>query len=52
MIESEELHRRAMADVATERESQPPFDDSENTQGLWVAYIANYAGRWAMPLMN
>jgi len=40
---------KAMQDIVRERESQPPFDDSENTQGLWAAYIANYASRWAMP---
>lgn len=39
----------ALADVRAEREAQPSFDDSENTQGTWVCYIANYAIRWSMP---
>ncbi|MHA2376629.1 MAG: hypothetical protein ACXAB9_10715 [Candidatus Thorarchaeota archaeon] len=36
-------------EIIKERDGQPPFDDSENRQGLWSAYIGNYATRWTMP---
>ena len=48
MIPDSKLFRRAMADVTAERVAQPPWDDDENTEGCWVAYIVNYASRWAM----
>jgi hypothetical protein len=47
--ETTTIKASAMMDVVAERESQPPFDDSENTEGLWAGYICNYATRWAMP---
>jgi len=51
MIPDPKLFQRAMADVTNERTSQPPYDDSQNNPGLWVAYIMNYASRWALPSM-
>jgi hypothetical protein len=39
----------AIADIISERESQPSFKDKYNDCGMWVSYIANYASRWAMP---
>ena len=49
MIPDPKLFQRAMADVTNERASQPAYDDSQNTQGLWISYIINYASRWALP---
>jgi hypothetical protein len=43
--------QKAVEDILFERNSQPAFDDSLNTEGLWVSYIVNYASRWAMPFM-
>ena len=51
MIPDRKLFDRAIAYVTAEREAQPPYDDAQNTEGCWVAYIVNYASRWAMPRM-
>jgi hypothetical protein len=32
-----------------DRQKRYAWDDSFNNPGLWAAYIANYATRWAMP---
>jgi len=46
---SKNLRETAVQDIIAERESQPTFDDSENTQGTWVSYICAYASVWALP---
>lgn len=40
---------KALDDVRAERESQQLYNDAENTEGTWLAYMANYMSRWALP---
>ncbi len=42
---------RILSEIVSEVERQRAlrWKDSYNTCGLWAAYIASYATRWAMP---